>query len=386
MYNLEEAISKINSNIFLKEFTFSKNKFKSSSRQELEFADNVVRVEDFMIIYQLKERDTESNTTIDELKWFDNKVIHKGVKQIKDTLKYINANHDIDLTNHRGHKLNFNNVQFTYIIKLIIYSPSKLLPLQKLNKKFYLSSTGGLIHILSIEEYLQICETMVTIAEIGGYFDFREKMLMKDFDKNIYITEKSLIGQYLSNNLNSLPKIIFEKYYDDFINDLDEFDISHILNNYAEKIEYYEMDSYTDYYNVLVECAMLKRNELIEFKKRFNLCLEIVRENKFELPYRFVCPRTNCGFVFIPLQKNAMSIRVNALKNLTIGSKYDQKLEVQIGISFVWDKPHFLIDWCYLNYPWAYEEKTEEMLKEKNPFRPLKTEILKEYQFKNEKQ
>lgn len=383
MNNLEEAISVINSNVFLKEFTFSKNKFNSSTKQELEFADNVVRVEDFMIVYQLKERDAESNTSNDELKWFDNKVIKKGVKQIKDTLRYINEKQDINLTNHRGHKLNFNNAEFTYIIKLIIYAPSKLLPLQNLNRKFYISSTVGLIHVLSIEDYLQICETMVTIAEIGGYFDFREKVLMKEFDKNIYISEKSLVGQYLSNNLSSFPNLMFEKYYDDFINDLDEFDISHILKNFADKIENYKMGSYTDYYNVLVECAMLKRNELKEFKKRFNLCLEIVRENKFELPFRFICPRTKCGFVFIPLQKNVMPIRVRALENLTIGSKYDQKLEVQIGISFVWDEPYFLIDWCYLNFPWKYDEKTDELLKVKYPFRPLKNEILMDYQFKN---
>lgn len=39
----ENIISKINSNIFFKEFTFSKNDFKSLDlSQQFEFADNVV--------------------------------------------------------------------------------------------------------------------------------------------------------------------------------------------------------------------------------------------------------------------------------------------------------------------------------------------------------
>lgn len=39
----ENIISKINTNVFFNEFTFSKNDFKSLDlKQQLEFADNVV--------------------------------------------------------------------------------------------------------------------------------------------------------------------------------------------------------------------------------------------------------------------------------------------------------------------------------------------------------
>ena len=43
----ENVVSQINSNIFFKEFTFSKNDFKHlDEKQKLEFADNVVWLDD----------------------------------------------------------------------------------------------------------------------------------------------------------------------------------------------------------------------------------------------------------------------------------------------------------------------------------------------------
>lgn len=379
--NLEEYVSKVNSNIFLREFTIRKNTFKSTPEKELEFADNVVCIDDFLMVTQLKERGLDISNSDDENKWFENKVLRKGVKQIKNTLKYIEENASIELINHRGHNINLKIKKFTFIIKLIIYSPNKFLSSPNKDKKFHKSSTAGLIHIMSIEDYLEVCKTMVTITEIAAYFDFREQVLKKEFSKDVIIDEKCLLGQYLSNDLESKPDVRYKEYHENFINNIEEFDISHILKNYADKIEYFEMQDFTDYYNILVEFAMLKRNELKEVKKRFELCLEIAKENEIQRPYRFTCPRTKCGFLFIPLEKSVMPIRVNALKNLTIGSKYDQKVDRQIGISFVWDAPYFLIDWCYLYFPWESNLAIEEKLKNYYPFRPLKTEILSEYKF-----
>ncbi|GHV59918.1 hypothetical protein FACS1894182_14670 [Bacteroidia bacterium] len=50
----ENIISKINTNVFFNEFTFSKNDFKSLDlKQQLEFADNVVWLDDLLFIYSI---------------------------------------------------------------------------------------------------------------------------------------------------------------------------------------------------------------------------------------------------------------------------------------------------------------------------------------------
>ena len=50
--NSENIISIINSNVFFKEFTFSKNDFKElDTKQNLEFADNVVWLNDIFFFF-----------------------------------------------------------------------------------------------------------------------------------------------------------------------------------------------------------------------------------------------------------------------------------------------------------------------------------------------
>jgi hypothetical protein len=102
--NSENNISQINSNIFFKEFTFSKNDFKElNTNQKLEFADNVVWLDTLFFIYQIKER--EPNSKNSDVKWFENKILKKAVKQIKSTLKYISTYPEIFIENEKGHKL-----------------------------------------------------------------------------------------------------------------------------------------------------------------------------------------------------------------------------------------------------------------------------------------
>jgi hypothetical protein len=101
--NSENIVTQINSNVFFKEFTLSKNDFKElDTNQKLEFADNVVWLDKLFFIFQIKER--EPNSTGD-IKWFESKVLKKAVKQIKSTLKYISTYPEIIIENEKGHKL-----------------------------------------------------------------------------------------------------------------------------------------------------------------------------------------------------------------------------------------------------------------------------------------
>lgn len=115
MTNSEKIVSQINSNVFFKEFTFSKNDFKElDSNQKLEFADNVVLLDDLLFLYQVKEQDKNSSNIKN---WFENKVLKKAVRQIKSSLEYISKYPEILIENEKGHKLNITN----YLIQLKKY-------------------------------------------------------------------------------------------------------------------------------------------------------------------------------------------------------------------------------------------------------------------------
>lgn len=80
------------------------------------------------------------------------------------------------------------------------------------------------------------------------------------------------------------------------------------------------------------ELAKLARNELKEFKYRLQLSIDKVRANEFTKPYRIYLPRTDCAFVFIPLQKHSTMHWKTALHNFTMAHKFDSKAKKGIGL------------------------------------------------------
>jgi hypothetical protein len=114
------------------------------------------------------------------------------------------------------------------------------------------------------------------------------------------------------------------------------------------------------------------------------LCLDASRLNKFCRPYRITPATTKCGFIFIPIVNELLKDRIRALQNLTFASKYEQKLQKSIGVSFAYENDQFLIDWLYADFPWEKDEKIKELLKNNYPFRPLKYADIPPYYFDKE--
>ena len=84
----EKIVAEINTSVFFREFTFSRNNFTElNSKQKLEFADNVVWLDDIFFIYQIKDRSDLNGSSSN---WFENAVLTKAVRQIKSTLRYLN--------------------------------------------------------------------------------------------------------------------------------------------------------------------------------------------------------------------------------------------------------------------------------------------------------
>jgi hypothetical protein len=225
MTNSENIIGQINSNIFFKEFTFSKNDFKElDANQRLEFADNVVWLDDLFFIYQIKER--ESNTTND-LKWFDNKVLKKAVKQIKLTLEYLSTYPKIIIENDKGHKLDITKARNSQKLrKIIIYSPLDNFPESKRHLKFYESSEIGLVHLFHLEDYYWICKYLITPTEIEEYLNFREELFFFDKGRSNALPEQYFLGHFLETLDTDHFDPVYITNLKNYKPDINEFDIS----------------------------------------------------------------------------------------------------------------------------------------------------------------
>lgn len=380
---LEDYLAELNANIFLKEFSFAKNQFSPSPGEELEFADHVTWLDDLLLLYQLKERGgVKSTSENSEKNWFENKVLKKATKQIRDTLDYLQKYDNISIQNQRGYIFNVSNLTVAHLIKIIVYASSDKLPEEYWKKKHYFSSIAGFIHIIPIHDYLGICRVLLTPAEIVEYFEFRQNTLTKWPKVAESVLEQALVGQFLYGELDTCPDRGYIRYLTAFQNNIDEFDISFIFHGFAERIEYSKSQNIEhDYYNILAEFAKLERTSLRAVKQRITLCLKACESYEIELPYRIVVPETGCGFVFIPIPRDKVNYRLTTLENFTYAAKYDQKLERCIGVSFAKEGKYFLIDWCFLDFVWRSDPEMEEQLKINFPFREVQPKYIPRYRF-----
>jgi hypothetical protein len=376
----EEAVSAINADFFFREFTFSSNTFRPNPNRELELADKLIALNDFMIVQQLKERNPPPNTSAEiEQKWFEKSIVGKATSQIRDSVSYLSKYENVELSNDRGHLFNISKTEIKRIHKLVVYRPHKLLPLQCSSQKFHLSKTVGVIHLLSSDSYSEILGTLVTPVEIEEYLGFREKLALRWGRRLSGVKERALLGQYIRNLPDEIPSEGFMRYVDELDQKGQSWDIARIIHLFQDRV--YTTHSSTDgNYKVLRELASLYRTDMAEFKKRFAFSMQKAFADEGCLPHRFSTSR-NRGFLFIPLKREDLSHRRNLHVNFTVLNKYDQKLDCCVGLTFIAEELGGWCDvqWFTLESPWEEDALLQEQLDAHYPFRPVKTVVKERY-------
>jgi hypothetical protein len=380
-----DTLASLNEWHFFQEFVYSQNTFQPAPPQtEVELADSVLWLGDMLLAFQLKEREaTEETTEAAERKWFEKKVLDQATRQIRDTLRYLEENKSISLKNHRGHERLLEPSKIARIHKLVVYLPSRQLPPDCLSQKYHESKTAGAIHIIPAHDYLGIVRTLLTPAEVADYLDFREELIGTWGRMINEIPEPALVGQFLDGDSSAKPSLNFLDRLKALEHRADEWDMSGIISKFPDRVT--TNNDPTDYYPIVSELASLKRNELREFKIRFQLAVEKSRANEFTRPYRIAIPRTDCGFVFIPLTDDLFPHRRTALLNMTLAHKYDQHLSKCIGVTIGnHEQGWFHAEWCLANSPWQPDEEMDKLLAENSPFRSVKAGELPRYAYKSQ--
>jgi len=380
---LENFLSKLNESIFYREFSFSRNDFFPTPGEKKEFADHVVWINDLLIIFQLKQREAnEAGTEASERTWFENKVLKKAKKQIKDTLRFLDQYPRITIENRRGHAFSLSKESVRHMIKVIIYEHGENLPGDCQRIRHYVSSTVGFVHLIPWRDYAGVCVTLLTPAELVDYLEFREAVIQRWHKEAMIPSEKALVGQFLHSDQIKRPEEGYAHLVDKLRRETKEFDITYLLNNIGDRLDQATTASNPlDYYKILAEFAKLNRDYLKEVKARIVACLKAIREDRFMQPTRIIVPTAGCGYVFIPLPKESVGNRRDALRNLTLAAKYEHRLQKQIGVTLVKEDDFILMDWCYMEGPWERHPVLEDMLRRNNPFGELRTEWRNIYEF-----
>ena len=368
----EQFINSINENVFFREFTFSENEFiDNNSKMKLEVADNIVWIDQLLFITQIKERNELETGSIE--KWFQNKVINKAVKQIKNTHKYLNIYRDISIINNKGHSRNLSESANAERYSLICYMPGENFVESLHYRKFYESSEVGLIHLFHAEDYMWICRYLITPAEIEEYLIFREALHRDQRNVINQLPEQYVLGHFLKTIETDHIKPEYINNIQKFVRDeIKDFDISHIVKQFEDKIVFGNTN--TQYYFILQELALLNRADLKHFKTRFERTYEMAKKQEQVLPYRMYVPRTDCAFVFMPIRRCDHEHWQNGLNNITELHKYDSKAFRCVGLMMCHHENQ-MIDmwWSYLEGEHVQDDEFDKILQEQSPFREVNT-------------
>lgn len=358
----ENIITFLNQNVFFREFTFSKTNFYPADGTK-ELADNVVWLDDIFIIFQIKERNTNHiKNTETENNWFADSVLKNAKKQIRNSIEYLHKYKDIPIKNEQGHVFNATEADYDKVNKIIIYMPnSNLLSTEYYNLKIIDSKSTGRIHVFHVDVYKRITELLFTPAEIAEYLQFRERFYLRHNTLINDINENYILAHFLNTDDERIINYEYGNTLSQFLSNENKFEMSKMIRDFADKI--INSNDSVKYYTILKEIAKLNRFELLEFKKRITESFNHVRRDTFSKPYRFYTSRTECGFVFIPLQNKFRMQWENALNNFTSIYKYKRQLQKCIGVLIYKVNNYYEMFWTLHLYNWEFNNELEKALK-----------------------
>ena len=144
----EKILTDINQNIFYREFTFDRNDFYTMAGNKVELADNVIWLQDWMILIQIKERNADE-AKVSQIKWFENKVLKKAKQQIKQSLRMMHSEEQVNVSNSLGQTFNLRTAEIRNIHNLIIYHLNEEPNPDVAGVKMYNCTDSTFVHIIS---------------------------------------------------------------------------------------------------------------------------------------------------------------------------------------------------------------------------------------------
>jgi hypothetical protein len=385
--SLESFIAEVNSLAFWKEFTFAQNRFSPTPRRELELADNIVWLEDFALIIQLKERTEPSGDPDTERRWFRNKIQKKAKDQIRDTLTYLSDHPDISITNERGHVFQIRGQSLTEIVRVIVYFADDALPDDCREVQFIDSQGAGFVHVLEANDYLEVLRVLRVPGDIREYFGYRQDALSRLKTSGEWLLEADILGGYTHDEAH--PRAGSSVYLQTLIQDLDSFLLTGLIGNMHKNIE--SAHGVTDHYRIMLEFGKVPRSVWRGIKGLLQYGVKTVKAERFGSPVRAFFPKTDCVFMILPLDPQLWgggeaekARRANGLQTFTYIAKYIHRARRAVGIQISRDGADYLIDWALHDEQWQPDPELEARLSKFNPFQPAKDRMADSFLFLEE--
>ena len=191
-------------------------------------------------------------------------------------------------------------------------------------------------------------------------------------------------------NINQNQVRTYIGFFDNFYNNVEEFDISHLFDDFKNQfVSISGDDRERDYYKIMTQFAKLRRAELKTLMPKLDKIVEEAKNGSRQVIENMMALDTDCAFFLgaLPQFDNSKTDKVNKmLENLTSLVKYHFKAEKCIGVFALGDKinGNLSLLWSYIEGPWKYDNRMDIIEKEKYPFKGQENySRVKSYRFKN---
>lgn len=186
MNKSEWLLSAFSEDYFFKELVFNDLCYTPENSTEIELADLIINLDDYIIAIQLKERNT-IDQTFDEVRentWLEKKC-KVAKKQVKDTIQLISSGNISAFRNKRGQTISLR--ADAEIIPLVVFHNSSIDTYPHLLRKH--SEDGVDINCMSFADYAEMCRVLISPIEIVRYLEYRKQMYTENGDVGIMILD-----------------------------------------------------------------------------------------------------------------------------------------------------------------------------------------------------
>jgi hypothetical protein len=239
-----------------------------------------------------------------------------------------------------------NTKKFDLVVNVILYGSEKGFPEDFIARKHHVSGTTGLfMHILKFTDYVSVCAVLKTPIEVVDYLQFRERYL-SEVEGAAARIEKWLLGRFLMSP--DIPDPDLDGSERDLAAAVDnledcapDFSAWKFLERMGDRVAYNErlgawpahhVIKETDYYDVLMAFARLRRTAMSKFSERMSLAIERAEKDQYVVR-RFAIPNDGIGYLVLGLPRTRHADRRDYLLRLTKLAKYDMKVGKCAGVS-----------------------------------------------------
>ena len=342
MNNSERLLSAFAEKTFFKEFVMDDLCFTPENRTEIELADLLINLDNYIIAVQLKVRNKslQTNDLNTENRWLFQKC-RKAKSQVKETIQLIAAGSLPAFKNKRGQSIVLR--ADANVIPLIVFENDKITSYPHLLYKH--SDSGMDINCMSFQDFQEMCDVLVTPFEIILYLDYRKRFYEQYGDVNEFIidTPKGIVLSKPSNHEMLAHHFLLERYgskelvrqkktlylFSDFMHCLP----SHTVVSSAENGNY----------TVLLFLAHFDRKEICEFMTRLQATRKQAKRHKAGALYSMRRADNEFAIVFVAggilkmdLLLSVVRQKADVKRLMEVSVYFESKTSYRIDFSF-WD-------------------------------------------------